>query len=123
MKFFQLQSAQLIYWVNNRLPEAINLKMAEYILQVFGILQLHTHTHTHTRTCTHMHTHTCTQTEKALLDTGHGPESAEDFDRLLLAHPNNSALWVQYMAFYLHTAEADRARGVAERALKTISFR
>ena len=64
-----------------------------------------------------------TQTEQALLDMGRVPESADDFDRLLLTNPNSSALWVQYMAFYLHTAEVDRARGVAERALKTISFR
>ena len=27
------------------------------------------------------------------------------------------------MAFYLHSAEIDKARAVAERALKTISFR
>ena len=87
----------------------------------FGHTWKHTNNPQTPNTPTHIHAHT--QTEKVLLDTGRGPESAEDFDRLLLAHPNNSALWVQYMAFYLHTAEADRARGVAERALKTISFR
>lgn len=70
-----------------------------------------------------LHCSLSTQTEQALLDVGREPESADDFDRLLLTHPNSSALWVQYMAFYLHTAEVDRARGVAERALKTISFR
>ncbi len=64
------------------------------------------------------------QKERSLLDLeGKEAESAEDFDRLLLATPNSSSLWVQYMAFYLHTAEVDRARGVAQRALKTISFR
>lgn len=54
---------------------------------------------------------------------GKGPESAQDFDRLLLATPNQSSLWVQYMAYYLHLAEVDKARGVAQRALRTISFR
>lgn len=47
----------------------------------------------------------------------------EDFDRLVIAHPNSSALWVQYMAFFLHTAEVEKARAVAKRALATISFR
>ena len=32
-------------------------------------------------------------------------------------------LWIQYMAFYLHSADIDKARAIAERALKTISFR
>lgn len=63
------------------------------------------------------------QTELALLDKDRGPESAEDFDRLLLGSPNSSMLWIQYMAFYLHSAEVDKARAIAERALKTISFR
>ena len=63
------------------------------------------------------------QKERSLLEVGRDPETAEDFDRLLLATPNQSSLWVQYMAFYLHTAEVDKARGVAQRALRTISFR
>lgn len=29
------------------------------------------------------------------------PQSAEDFDRMIMAEPNNSYIWVQYMAFYL----------------------
>lgn len=62
-------------------------------------------------------------TEQALLETARAPETGEDFDRLLLAHPNSSALWVQYMAFHLHTTEVEKARSVAEKALKTISFR
>lgn len=61
--------------------------------------------------------------EQSLLEKGRGPESAQDFDRLVLATPNSSSLWIQYMAFYLHTAEVDKARGVAQRALRTISFR
>ena len=35
----------------------------------------------------------------------------------------SSSLWLQYMAFYLHTAEVDKARSVARKALTTISFR
>lgn len=63
------------------------------------------------------------QREHSLLDVGKAPESADDFDRLLVANPNSSALWVQYMAFYLHSAEIDKARTIAQRALSTISFR
>lgn len=29
------------------------------------------------------------------------PQSADDFDRLLLASPNSSILWLQYMAMHL----------------------
>lgn len=63
------------------------------------------------------------QKERLLLETTKGAESADDFERLLLTTPNDSSLWVQYMAFHLHTAEVDKARGVAQRALSTISFR
>ena len=63
------------------------------------------------------------QTEQALLETDRAPENADDFDRLLISSPNNSALWTQYMAFFLHTAEVDKARNIAQRALKTISYR
>ena len=51
------------------------------------------------------------------------PTCAAEFDRLLLASPNSSYLWVQYMAFYLNVAELEKSRQVAERALKTINFR
>lgn len=63
------------------------------------------------------------QTEQALLDQDRAPESTDDFDRLVLTSPNNSVLWLQYMAFHLHITEIDKARAVAERAIKTISFR
>ncbi|XP_062503604.1 protein RRP5 homolog isoform X2 [Corticium candelabrum] len=63
------------------------------------------------------------QTEQSLLQHGVIPETPDDFDRLLLSSPNSSVLWLQYMAYYLHLTEIDKARGVAERALKTMSFR
>lgn len=61
--------------------------------------------------------------EEALMDPGRQPESAEDFDRLVLSSPSSSLLWLQYMAFHLQATEIEKARAVAERALKTISFR
>ncbi|XP_019627856.1 PREDICTED: protein RRP5 homolog [Branchiostoma belcheri] len=61
--------------------------------------------------------------ELALLDEDRAPQSADDFDRLVLSSPDSSILWLRYMAFHLHSTDIDKARTVAERALKTISFR
>ena len=61
--------------------------------------------------------------EEALLDTDRAPELAEDYERLLVGSPNNSFLWIKYMAFQMGLAEVEKARQIAERALKTINFR
>ena len=54
------------------------------------------------------------------LDTN-GPQSTDDYERLLLSEPDSSLLWLQYMAFHLELGEIDTARQIAQRALKTIS--
>ena len=41
----------------------------------------------------------------------------------IVGSPNNSFLWIRYMAFQLSLTEIQKARGVAERALQTINFR
>jgi rRNA biogenesis protein RRP5 len=51
------------------------------------------------------------------------PESNADFERLLLGSPNSSYLWIRYMSFQLQLSEVDKAREIAHRALKVISFR
>ena len=51
------------------------------------------------------------------------PQVAEDFERLLVASPNSSYLWIKYMSFRVSMTDIDLARDVAERALKTIQFR
>eukprot|EP01035_Chromulina_nebulosa_P016871 gene16871-22359_t len=51
------------------------------------------------------------------------PESSNDFERLLISQPNSSYIWIQYMTFYLKSANINEAREVAERALKSILFR
>ncbi|XP_069467805.1 protein RRP5 homolog [Ambystoma mexicanum] len=61
--------------------------------------------------------------EATLMDPTRPPLTADEFDRLVLSSPNSSILWLQYMAFHLHATEIEKARAVAERALKTISFR
>jgi rRNA biogenesis protein RRP5 len=51
------------------------------------------------------------------------PQSADDFERLIVANPNASFLWIQYMAFYVGSTDIDSARMIANRALRTINFR
>jgi rRNA biogenesis protein RRP5 len=63
------------------------------------------------------------QREEDLMEHNKAPETADDFERLLLGSPSSSYLWIKYMAMQLHMAEIDRARAVAERALKTINYR
>ena len=53
----------------------------------------------------------------------YGPRSVSDFERKLLGHPNDSSLWIQYMAFQLELGEVQSARELAERALRTIHIR
>ncbi|KAI5788698.1 hypothetical protein FPQ18DRAFT_245482, partial [Pyronema domesticum] len=48
------------------------------------------------------------------------PQSVTDFERLVLGEPNDSKLWIQYMAFQLQLGEVEKAREIAERAIKTI---
>lgn len=61
--------------------------------------------------------------EKQTILTDSQPQSSDQFERLLLANPDSSELWIAYMAFYLQGTEIDKARAVGRRALKTISFR
>jgi rRNA biogenesis protein RRP5 len=50
-----------------------------------------------------------------------GPQSTDDYERLLLSQPDSSLLWLQYMAFHLELGEIDTARQIGQRALKIIS--
>ncbi|KAI9253242.1 hypothetical protein EDC94DRAFT_546543 [Helicostylum pulchrum] len=51
------------------------------------------------------------------------PQTASDFERVLIGSPNSSYLWINYMAYQLQLSEISKARDIGERALKTISFR
>ena len=51
------------------------------------------------------------------------PERPEDFERLLLAEPSSSLLWIKYMSHYLSQADLDATRQIAEKALRTIHFK
>ncbi|KAI5310767.1 rRNA biogenesis protein rrp5 [Ascosphaera atra] len=51
-----------------------------------------------------------------------GPQTVADYERLLLGEPDSSLLWLKYMAFQVELGEIDKARSIAERALKTITL-
>ena len=51
-----------------------------------------------------------------------GPQSVDDYERLLLGEPDSSLLWLQYMAFHLELGDVDQARQIGERALKSIGL-
>eukprot|EP00501_MAST-03F_sp_TOSAG23-6_P001305 GSMAST32.ASY1.ANO1.1353.1 assembled CDS len=61
--------------------------------------------------------------EEELLRGDTIPQQSEDFERLIISTPHSSYVWLQYMAFELARSEIEKARNIAERALKTISFR
>lgn len=61
--------------------------------------------------------------ERQLMDNDREPTTVDDFDRLVLASPNSSLIWLKYMTFHLQQAEIEKAKAVGLRALKTISFR
>ncbi|XP_041761607.1 protein RRP5 homolog [Anopheles merus] len=61
--------------------------------------------------------------EEELADPSLDPHTPDQFDRLVLAQPNNSMLWIRYMAFHMESAELDKARAVGRKALKAIHFR
>ncbi|XP_041997837.1 rRNA biogenesis protein RRP5-like isoform X2 [Salvia splendens] len=51
------------------------------------------------------------------------PRSAEEFEKLIRSSPNSSFIWIKYMAFKLSLADIEKARSIAERALRTINIR
>ena len=64
------------------------------------------------------------RTRELSLEAGNSlPERPEDFERLLLAEPSSSLLWVKYMSHYLLQADIDASRLIAEKALRTIHFK
>ena len=60
------------------------------------------------------------QKEQALRDGDAVPESAMEFEKLLIASPRSSFLWVRYMAFHVSCGAYAEAREVAERAIVAI---
>lgn len=61
--------------------------------------------------------------EKNIADDNVLPTSIDQFDRLVMAEPNNSRIWIQYMVFHVQATEIDRARAIARKALSAIDVR
>ncbi|KAL5545605.1 hypothetical protein UlMin_005292 [Ulmus minor] len=51
------------------------------------------------------------------------PRTTEEFEKLVRTSPNSSYVWIKYMAFLLSMADVEKARSIAERALRTINIR
>lgn len=58
--------------------------------------------------------------EQSLAKADTLPESETDFERLLVANPTSSHLWLRYASWLLSTTEVAKARAVIRRALKSI---
>ena len=51
------------------------------------------------------------------------PASVAEFERALLASPNSSFIWIQYMSFQLQLHEIDKARHIGRQAIDRIPYR
>ncbi|XP_045137671.1 protein RRP5 homolog [Portunus trituberculatus] len=61
------------------------------------------------------------QLELSRLEESQTPQSALEFEAFLQKSPNSSAVWIQFISFHLESAEVDKAKAVAHRALQVIS--
>ncbi|ROT65001.1 putative protein RRP5-like [Penaeus vannamei] len=61
--------------------------------------------------------------ERARLDKDRQPQTAMDYEELLQTSPNSSAVWIQFISFHLESAEMEKAKAVARRALQVINMR
>lgn len=65
----------------------------------------------------------CRAAELARLSGSAAPSTPADYERLALASPSSSFVWIKYMAFHISLGDIDAARKVAQRALDTINYR
>ncbi|KAG2446158.1 hypothetical protein HXX76_000753 [Chlamydomonas incerta] len=63
------------------------------------------------------------EAELARLSGNAAPQTPADFERLVLASPNSSFVWIKYMAHHIGLGDMDAARKVAQRALDSINYR
>lgn len=61
--------------------------------------------------------------EEELADPNVDPHTPDQFERALMKDKNSSFMWIKYMAFHLETAEIDKARTVAKKAIASINYR
>ncbi|KAG2498018.1 hypothetical protein HYH03_004276 [Edaphochlamys debaryana] len=63
------------------------------------------------------------EAELARLSGTAAPTTPADYERLVLASPNSSFVWIKYMALQISLGDVAAARKVADRALHTINYR
>ncbi|GJQ09594.1 hypothetical protein GpartN1_g1385.t1 [Galdieria partita] len=51
------------------------------------------------------------------------PQNEEDFERCILASPDDSSIWIRYMAYFISMHQIQKAKETARRALEKISVR
>ncbi|CAL9106399.1 unnamed protein product [Musa textilis] len=51
------------------------------------------------------------------------PRTEDEFEKLIRVSPNCSFVWIKYMAYIISLADIEKARSIAERALRTINIR
>ncbi|XP_040569759.1 protein RRP5 homolog [Lepeophtheirus salmonis] len=51
------------------------------------------------------------------------PKSVDDFEKIVLANPDSSLHWIQYIAFHANKGEMKEARLIIKRAIEKIHFR
>ncbi|CAL0321523.1 unnamed protein product [Lupinus luteus] len=51
------------------------------------------------------------------------PRTADEFEKVVRSSPNSSFIWLKYMDFMISLADVEKARSIAERALRTINIR
>jgi rRNA biogenesis protein RRP5 len=61
--------------------------------------------------------------EEELSDPNTDPHTPDQFERALMKDKNSSFMWIKYMAFHLETAEIEKARAVAKKAIASINYR
>lgn len=59
------------------------------------------------------------ESENSIVD----PHTPDQFERALMNDKNSSFMWIKYMAFHLETAETEKARVVAKKAIASINYR
>lgn len=61
--------------------------------------------------------------EDELANADNDPHTPDQFERALMKDKNSSYMWIKYMAFHLETAETEKSRGIAKKAIASINFR
>jgi len=61
--------------------------------------------------------------EDEMDDPNFVPHTPDQFERELLKDKNSSFMFIKYMALYLETAEIDKSRSIAKRAIASINYR